>query len=103
MKYRYYPYSCDWIELRIRKKFGSQLPAKEKKRIRANTTGVRVLASHLLWMIQHLQTFNGRSKHFAAKRGRWMAWVYAYCEWLNLFTQQDVRNMARRDSHAGTV
>jgi hypothetical protein len=54
-------------------------------------------------MLDRLQTFRGETPHASAKRGRWIGWVYAYGEWLGLFTPVQIHNMARKDSHAGTV
>ena len=62
-----------------------------------------LLVQHLLWMLIQLQGINGNSGYSVAKRGRWIGWVYAYCEWLGLLTQQQVRTMERRDARERSV
>jgi len=103
--YRYYPYSCTRIERALRGLVVEEIHPRElsskliKKALRDDSyTGL--LAGYLLWMLQQLQAVRGRSSRQTAKRGRWMGWVYGYCEWMGLFTQRQVRNMCRRDVHA---
>lgn len=113
MSYRYYPYSCARIERACRAAFAEDLHPVElsaRKIGRLHREDLLkmwafrgLLAQHLLWMLVRLQSINHRSAQAAAKRGRWMGWVYAYCEWMGLLTQQQVRTMARRDVHAGNV
>jgi hypothetical protein len=111
MRYVRYPYSCTLIRRAIRKKYrgagelcasATELSAliRAIKRTTNNADAELlegVLANHLLWMLDHLQKLEN-SDQGISKQGRWMGWVYAHCEWLGLFTQRQIRNMARRDS-----
>lgn len=114
MEYRYYPYSCARVERAIKRTFGRDVPPdlRDAKRLQrlmdvrddlltVHRNWNELMAEHLLAMLEKVQTMKGA--RYAAKRGRWMGWVYAHAGLMGLFTQRQIQNMARRDSHSGRV
>lgn len=90
MKYKYYPNLINFIKPRLKKKFPSVKPKKDQ----------RIIAGHLLWMMEEMQKFDPAK---AAKRGRWIGWVIAHAEILNILTNTQSRKLAEKDSHSRNV
>jgi len=92
MRYKYYPNLIRYIRPRLKKKF----PQAEPKQNRRNLPG------HLLWMMAEMQTFD-HSLNGSAKAGRWIGWIIAQAEHLELITEKQSRRLAKIDSHRGFI
>ena len=59
---------------------------------------------YCLWMLDQIEwTPKSTDPHNAAKMGRWIGYVFGRLEMAGLITNQDSRDMARIDSHAGDI
>jgi hypothetical protein len=104
LKYTYYPYSCAQIEQVIRSSFSDIEPVRhrldyiDRAKIISDPVHRRNMAEYLLWMIEYLQRLTGQNPDLIAKRGRWIGWVYAKLEDMNLVDNQLVHEWSRADS-----
>ena len=80
---KYYPNTIEAVINIIKKNFPKAKPKQ----------GIIDLSSHLLWMLEEIKKMNNTS----GKAGRWIGYVLAYLEMMELLTNQESRNLIRED------
>ncbi len=88
MKYKYYPSVIKFIRKGIKNKFPEIKPKRDQRNI----------PRHLWWMMDEMQKFDS-----PAKRGRWIGWIMAHAEILGIMTNEQSRQLAKKDSHSGFI
>ena len=83
MKYKYYSNVIKFITERLRKKF---------PRVKSEE-GLENIPNHLFWMMEKMQSFDSSSK-----AGRWIGWIIARAEMLDIITNKQSRKLAKKDS-----
>jgi len=82
-KIKYYPNTIEIITDIIKEKFPEAKPKE----------GLDDLSSHLLWMLEEIKKMNNAS----GKAGRWMGYILARLEAMELLTNQESRDLIRKD------
>lgn len=80
---KYYPNTIEAITNIIKKNFPKAKPRQ----------GITDLPSHLLWMSEEIKKMNNTS----GKAGRWIGYVLARLETMELLTNQESRNLIKKD------
>jgi len=80
---KYYPNTIEVITNIIKKNFPKAEPRQ----------GITDLSSHLLWMLEEIKKMNNAS----GKAGRWIGYVLAHLETMKLLTNQESRQLIRKD------
>lgn len=60
-----------------------------------------VFSSHLRWMCDQIEKMDQDSVSEAVKAGRWIGWVLAHVEMMQLWHNNQSRNLIRIDRQAG--
>lgn len=79
----YYPHSIKIIRKKI---YSAGKEIQESKR--------QKIISHILWMLDEIENMKDDQ---SAKAGRWIGWVLANMEFMDIITNEESRNMIRTD------
>lgn len=87
---KFYPLTIELLNHIIISRFGPQEP----KRDRGN------IPSHLIWMMEHMQTFPDNRKG-SAKAGRWIGWIFREMERGGLIDEARILSELKQDVENG--
>ncbi len=82
MEYKHYRHTAAFISARIAEKFPKAIPKED----------LEYIPGHLLWMISEMQEFDDQFK-----AARWIGWILAHAEMLDLMTNSISRQLIRQD------
>ena len=100
-QFKYYPTICEQIEKRIinlGKKCCFSYRPQRIERMNCRDLNNYELCCHIRWMIREIQKMNDSNK-----RGRWIGWIIARVEIMELICPDEVFLLVREDVNNGGI